>query len=75
MSKIQTTCNYCSLACNLDMYVEGGRITRVIPTKTYPVNRGFCCIKGISLDRQGTVQRPPPLPRIRERDGTAAGLG
>jgi assimilatory nitrate reductase catalytic subunit len=75
MSKIQTTCNYCSLACNLDMYVEGGRITRVIPTKTYPVNRGFCCIKGISLDRQGTVQCPPPLPRIRERDGTERLLG
>jgi assimilatory nitrate reductase catalytic subunit len=70
MAKVQTTCNYCSLACNLDMYVEGERITRILPTKGYPVNRGFACIKGLSLDRQGTVEKPLPLPVLREADRT-----
>jgi assimilatory nitrate reductase catalytic subunit len=53
------------------MYVEDNRITRILPSKAYPVNRGFACIKGLSLDRQGTVQGPRPLPRIRRADGTA----
>jgi assimilatory nitrate reductase catalytic subunit len=57
------------------MYVESGRITRVIPTKTYPVNQGFACIKGLSLDRQGTAQGSPPLPRMREPDGTERRMG
>jgi assimilatory nitrate reductase catalytic subunit len=52
------------------MYVEDHRITRILPSKGYPVNRGFACIKGLSLDRQGTIQGPRPLPRIREADGT-----
>ena len=35
----------------MDFYVEDGRIVKVLPTKGYPVNDGFCCIKGLSLDR------------------------
>ena len=46
MKKIQSTCNLCALACNLDFYVENGKIEKVSPTVDYPVNQGFCCIKG-----------------------------
>lgn len=70
MKKIQSTCNYCAIDCNLDFYVENGRIMKVVPTKGYPVNDGFCCIKGLSLDKQLTVKRPSPLPKIRQTDGT-----
>lgn len=70
MEKIQSTCNYCALDCNLDFYVDEGKIYKVIPTKGYPVNDGFCCIKGLSLDKQLTVTRPSPLPKIRQEDGT-----
>ena len=38
MKKIQSTCNLCALACNLDFYVENGKIDRVSPTVDYPVN-------------------------------------
>ena len=55
MKKVQSTCNYCALDCNLDFYVEDEKIVRVLPTKGYPVNDGFCCIKGLSLDKQQTV--------------------
>ncbi|MDR2500030.1 MAG: molybdopterin-dependent oxidoreductase [Treponema sp.] len=72
MKKIQTTCNYCSLGCNLDFYVEGEpgaeRIARINPAKEYPVNRGFACIKGLSLDRQ-ISERRSPLPLIRNDRG------
>ena len=41
MKQVQSTCNYCALDCNMDFYVEDGRIVKVLPTKGYPVNDGF----------------------------------
>jgi len=70
MKKVQSTCNYCALDCNLDFYVEDNQIVKVVPTKGYPVNDGFCCIKGLSLDKQQTVVKTSPLPRIRQADGS-----
>lgn len=70
MKKIQTNCNYCAIDCNLDFLVEDGVIQKVVPTKGYPVNDGFCCIKGISLDKQQTTVKPNALPWIRQADGT-----
>lgn len=70
MKKIQSTCNYCALDCNLDFYVEDNKIVKVIPTKGYPVNDGFSCIKGISLDKQQTIVRESTLPRLRKKDGS-----
>lgn len=70
MKKIQSTCNYCALDCNLDFYVEDNRIVKVVPTKGYPVNDGFSCIKGLSLDKQQTTVKPNALPTIRQADGS-----
>lgn len=70
MKKIQSTCNYCAIDCNMDFYVEDGKIVKVLPTRGYPVNDGFCCIKGLSLDKQQTVIKTSPLPKIRQADGT-----
>ena len=65
MKKIQSTCNYCAIDCNLDFYVENNRIVKVVPTKDYPVNDGFCCIKELSLDKQQTSVKPSQLPKIK----------
>lgn len=70
MKKVQSTCNYCALDCNLDFYVENNRIVKVVPTKGYPVNDGFSCIKGLSLDKQQTTVKPNALPKIRQADGS-----
>lgn len=70
MKKVQSTCNYCSLACNIDYIVEENKIVKVIPTKQYPVNNGFSCIKGLNLDKQHSVYKANPLPRIKKEDGT-----
>ncbi len=70
MKKIQSTCNYCALDCNLDFYVEDNRVVKAVPTKGYPVNDGFCCIKGLSLDKQQTTVKPNSLPKIRQEDGS-----
>lgn len=75
MKKVQSTCNYCALDCNLDFYVEDNQIVKVVPTKGYPVNDGFCCIKGLSLDKQQTVVKTSPLPRIRQADGSMKEVG
>lgn len=72
MKKIQSLCNYCAIDCNLDFYVDeqANRIISVKPTPDYPVNQGFCCIKGISLDKQQTVVDKPHTPRVKKEDGT-----
>ena len=70
MKKVQSTCNYCALDCNLDFYVEDNRVVKAVPTKGYPVNDGFCCIKGLSLDKQQTTVKPNSLPKIRQEDGS-----
>ena len=70
MRKVQSTCNFCAIDCNLDFYVENGRIVRTVPTKGYPVNDGFSCIKGLSLSKQQTTVKPDSLPKIRQSDGT-----
>ncbi len=70
MRKVQSTCNFCAIDCNLDFYVENGRIVRTVPTEGYPVNDGFSCIKGLSLDKQQTTVKPDALPKIRQADGS-----
>ena len=70
MKKVQSTCNYCALACNLDFYVEDNKIIKVIPTEGYPVNDGFSCIKGLNLDKQTTLYKCSPLPRVKQEDGS-----
>lgn len=70
MKKTQSVCNYCALDCNLDFYTEDNRIVKVMPTSGYPVNDGFCCIKGLSLDKQQTVVKNSALPKIKQADGS-----
>lgn len=65
----QSTCNYCSIACNLDFHVEDNTIKRVTPTVDYPVNRGFCCVKGLNLDKQNTRFLNPVRPLMRNAKG------
>ncbi|MBQ9156647.1 MAG: molybdopterin-dependent oxidoreductase, partial [Eubacterium sp.] len=69
MKKIQSTCNFCAIDCNLDFYVEDNRIVKTVPTRGYPVNDGFSCIKGLSLSKQQTTVKPESLPKIRQADG------
>ena len=70
MKKIQSTCNYCSLACNLDFMVENNEIIKTQPTVDYPVNRKYTCIKGLGLSEQHKYYKPNPLPRLKKEDGT-----
>lgn len=72
IKKVQSTCNFCAIDCNLDFYVdtETNQIVKTVPVKGYPVNDGFCCIKGLSLSKQQTTTKPNALPKIRQEDGT-----
>ena len=69
MKKIQSTCNLCALACNIDFYVENGKIAKVSLTVDYPVNKGFCCIKGLNLDKQQTKVKARKSPLLRDENG------
>ncbi|MGL5381485.1 molybdopterin oxidoreductase family protein [Clostridium sp.] len=68
MERIQSTCNFCALACNVDFYVENGEIVRVAPTEDYPVNKGFCCIKGLNLDKQQKMIEKRKSPLLRDEN-------
>ncbi|GAB6098267.1 hypothetical protein JCM16358_01460 [Halanaerocella petrolearia] len=65
----QSVCNYCSLGCNLNFYVEDNEIKKVVPTEGYPVNDGFSCIKGLELDEQCTEHGTQKSPLIRDESG------
>lgn len=69
MDVIQSTCNYCSLACNLDFYVDGGRIQKILPHLAYPVNGKFVCVKGLKLDRQCSLYGKDHLPLLKDVSG------
>ncbi|MEG0747660.1 MAG: molybdopterin-dependent oxidoreductase, partial [Cetobacterium sp.] len=70
MKVIQSTCNYCSIACNMDFYIENEKIKKIIPTEKYPVNKGFSCIKGLNLDKQQTIKEFPKYPLLKQEDGS-----
>ncbi len=69
MKKIQSTCNLCALACNIDFFLYYGKIAKVSPTVDYPVNKGFCCIKGLNLDKQQTKFKARKNPLLRDENG------
>ena len=72
IKKVQSTCNFCAIDCNLDFYVdtETNQVVKTVPTKGYPVNDGFSCIKGLSLSKQQTTVKPNTFPKIRQADGS-----
>lgn len=65
----QSTCNYCSLACNLEFYVEDNMIKKILPKKDYPVNGKFTCLKGINLDKQCSRYGKDKLPVLKDKHG------
>lgn len=69
MKKIQSTCNLCALSCNMDFHVENNEIIKVSPTVDYPVNKGFCCIKGLNLDKQQSKFKARKSPLLRSENG------
>jgi len=52
----------------LDFYVENNIIQKIVPTQTYPVNKGIACIKGLTIDKPAMCDTNP-LPRIKSMDG------
>jgi assimilatory nitrate reductase catalytic subunit len=53
----------------MDFYVENDQIIKVIPSKKYPVNKKFSCIKGLSLGKQLTSQDFPLEPILKDEKG------
>ncbi|MGL5414089.1 MAG: molybdopterin oxidoreductase family protein, partial [Clostridium sp.] len=49
-------------------YVEDEKVVKIIPTKEHPINNGFSCIKGLSLDKQNTLFKTHG-PQIKNKDG------
>ena len=43
--KVQTTCSYCGVGCQINLLIKGDRIVEVEPINTIP-NDGLLCVKG-----------------------------
>jgi formate dehydrogenase major subunit len=44
--KVRTTCPYCGVGCQLELFVNGDEIVRVNGVAGAEPNRGFTCVKG-----------------------------
>ena len=45
--KVRTTCNFCGVGCQVDLHVNGGRVTKITsPPPGETVNDGNLCVKG-----------------------------
>jgi len=45
MGRVQTTCSYCGVGCQLDLWTYGGRIVNITGANAVP-NFGSTCVKG-----------------------------
>lgn len=43
--KVQTTCSYCGVGCQLELVIENNQVVRVDPVNAIP-NEGLLCVKG-----------------------------
>ena len=43
---VTTICPYCGVGCQLNLEIQGDRITRVVPDPEGPSNQGQACVKG-----------------------------
>jgi len=46
IQKIQTTCPYCGVGCQIDLHIRDNRIVRVTGVEDVPPNFGSLCVKG-----------------------------
>jgi len=66
---LRTTCSYCSVGCNLDVTIEDGVPTKIMPNKEYPVNLGKSCPKGFHLLKPFAAEDRATTPYIRNAAG------
>ncbi|MCK5733022.1 MAG: formate dehydrogenase subunit alpha, partial [Candidatus Latescibacteria bacterium] len=43
---VRTTCIYCGVGCQMDLYIKDDRIVKVLGAEDAPDNRGQLCVKG-----------------------------
>lgn len=46
MRKVPSVCSYCGVGCNLELYVKGNKIVKVMGRDNPEVNQGWLCVKG-----------------------------
>ncbi|MCP5514169.1 MAG: nitrate reductase [Spirochaetales bacterium] len=65
----RTTCSYCSVGCNLDITIREDETLSLKPNKEYPVNEGFCCVKGFHLLVPFQSSERGTAPLLRQKNG------
>jgi len=46
INKVDTTCPYCGIGCNITLHVKDNKIVRVTSREDSVVNKGLLCVKG-----------------------------
>ena len=52
MKIYKTACRGCHGGCLFDLTVEDGKVTKAVPSKDGPLNKGRACVKGLSIIEQ-----------------------
>jgi len=69
MTRIRTTCSYCSVGCNFDATLDGDKLLSFLPAKDYPVNLGKSCPKGFHLLKPFDAPDRALYPMLRDSGG------
>jgi assimilatory nitrate reductase catalytic subunit len=67
--KIDSTCGYCSVGCNLKVTVKDDDEMQVAPNPEYPVNKGSCCPKGFMFLEPLKSEDRATTPYLRKSSG------
>ncbi len=49
MQKYQSTCSYCGVGCGISIHKDNHNNIQISGNKSYPVNKGMLCSKGLGL--------------------------
>lgn len=68
--KIKTICPLCSMGCELEIELRGGKILSSVPAEDGVVNKGQACVKGRFLVRDVVYSKQRILkPLVRSKEG------
>lgn len=68
-------CRYCGTGCGVEVGLKDDRAIAIRGDRDYPVNKGFLCLKGLTLDHVLYSKERATAPLLRQADGGFAKTG
>ncbi|MFM8412588.1 MAG: molybdopterin oxidoreductase family protein, partial [Alphaproteobacteria bacterium] len=66
----KTACILCSQNCGIEVWAEGGHVSRIRGDRAHPASKGYACEKAQRLDHYQNHRQRLTTPLRRRPDGT-----